>query len=153
MPRMDLDIPLDPEETPGAYEPRPDNRPRVPEPLPVKLVAVEDVTMLAPSGIAPQLDAFYVGLFGFERVSRESELLYRAENVQLRFDICEKPVVHESLRPQGIEVPSLAEAELKLIEAELEYTRQRGVTPGHESLVLLDPAGNWVEIVEFRAIV
>ena|SRR5688572_7896123 len=152
MSHVDRDIPLELEETPGAYEPRPDNRPRVPEPLPVKLVAVEDVTMPAPRGIAPQLDAFYVGLFGFERVPRESELLYRAENVQLRFDVRETPVVHDNLRLQGIEVPSLAEAEHKLIEAELEYTRQRGVTPGHESLVLLDPAGNWVEIVEVRAI-
>ena len=34
-------------------------------------------------------------------------------------------VEHDNLRPQGIEVPSLAEAELKLIEGEYEYVRQR----------------------------
>lgn len=152
MTQVDRDIPLELEETPGDYKPRPDNRPRIPEPLPVKLVAVEDVTMIAPAGLAPKLDEFYVGLFGFERLPRESELLYRAENVQLRFDIRETPVLHDSLRPQGIEVVSLAETELKLIEAEIEYTRQRGVIPGQESLVLLDPAGNWVEIIETKGI-
>ena len=153
MSQVQHDIPLELEETPGGYDPKPDNRPRIPEPLPVKLIAVEDVTMLAPSGVAPQLDEFYVGLFGFERVPRESELLYRAENFHLRFDVRDKPVVHESMRPQGIEVASIAETEHKLIEAEIEYTRQRGVTPGQESIVLLDPAGNWVEIVEYRRVV
>jgi hypothetical protein len=153
MPQVDHDIPLALEETPGDYQPRADNRPRIPEPLPVKLIAVEDVTMVAPAGIAPKLDDFYAGLFGFERLPRESELLYRAENLQLRFDVRDKPVVHDSMRPQGIEVASLAEAELKLIEAEIEYTRQRGVTPGQESLVLLDPAGNWIEVLEMRVIV
>src|SRR5688500_2245062 len=76
MPQVDHDNPLELEETPGDYQPRPDNRPRMPEPLPVKLVAVEDVTMVAPAGIAPRLDEFYVGLFGFERLGRVSELLY-----------------------------------------------------------------------------
>ena len=34
----------------------------------------------------------------------------------------------------------------------MEYTRQRGLNLGEESLVLLDPAGNWVEIVEMRVV-
>ena len=152
MSQVDHDIPLELEAPPGEYEPKVDRRPRIPEPLPVKLVAVADVTMVTPACVAPKLDAFYVGLFGFERVPRESKLLYRSENFMLRFDVLEKPVVHESMRPQGIEVASLAEAEHKLIEAELEYTRQRGVLPGQESIVLLDPAGNWVELVEYRPV-
>jgi hypothetical protein len=118
----------------------------------VKLIAVENVTMVAPAGIAPKLDEFYVRLFGFERVPREAELLYRAENFMLRFDVREKPVVHESMRPQGIEVTSLAEAEHKLIEIEIEYTRQRGVMPGQDSILLIDPAGNWIEISEAKQI-
>ena len=38
------------------------------------------------------------------------------------------------------------------MEAKIEYVRQRTLTPGEESLVLLDPAGNWVELVEYRAV-
>jgi hypothetical protein len=56
------------------------------------------------------------------------------------------------MRPLGLEVPALADLELKLVEAEVEYTRQRGLLPGEESIVLLDPAGNWIEIMDRRAV-
>jgi len=129
-----------------------DRRRRMDEPLPVKLVAVEDVRMPAPAGAEVQLDAFYVGLLQFERAGPETELNYRAENFMLRFEVQERPVEHEDLRPQGIEIPSLAEMELKLIEGEYEYVRQRGVLPGTETIVMRDPAGNWIELVELRSI-
>ena len=132
--------------------PRVDPRPRIDEPLPVKLVAVADVTMPAPAGVEVKLDAFYVGLLEFERVPPETQLNYRAENFTLRFEVLERPVEHDNLRPQGIEVQSLADAELKLIEGEHPYVRQRGVLPGSETIVLRDPAGNWVELVELRSI-
>jgi hypothetical protein len=132
--------------------PRVDRRPRMDEPLPVRLVAVDDVSMPAPAGVELELDAFYVGLLGFERVPPDTELNYRAENVGLRFNLQERPVEHENLRPQGIEVPSLAEAELKLIEGEYEYVRQRGVVLGTETIVMRDPAGNWIELIELRSI-
>ena len=118
----------------------------------MKLVAVEDVRMPAPAGAEVQLDAFYVGLLGFERMPPETDLNYRAENVALRFDVQEHPVEHEGLRPQGIEVPSLAEAEMKLIDGKYEYVRQRGVVLGTETIVMRDPAGNWIELIELRPI-
>jgi hypothetical protein len=133
-----------------GIKPALDRRPRMDEPLPVNLVAVDDVRMPAPAGVELELDAFYVGLLGFERVPPETELNYRAENFALRFELQERPVEHENLRPQGIEVPSLAEAELKLIEGEYEYVRQRGVLPGTETIVMRDPAGNWIELIELR---
>ena len=135
-----------------GIRPTVDRRPRMDEPLPVKLVAVEDVRMPAPAGVEVQLDAFYVDLLGFERIPPETELNYRAENVGLRFELQERPVEHENLRPQGIEIPSLAEAELKLIEGEYEYVRQRGVVLGTETIVMRDPAGNWIELIELRPI-
>jgi hypothetical protein len=61
-------------------------------------------------------------------------------------------VIHESLRPLGVEIPSLADAEKKLIDTEIEYLRQRGLTPGEETLLVLDPAGNWIELVEHRTV-
>ena len=172
-----------------------DRRARMPEPLPVKVLAVEDVRLPATAGLESQLDDFYVGLLGFERVDVElprprlkvepmpgvreegrewptirrgrSGLppalfggdrphtlgpVYRAENSRVHFDLVEGLVERESLRPLGVEVPSLAEAEGKLTAAETEYVRQRGVTPGQESLLLTDPAGNWIELVEMRAV-
>jgi len=49
-------------------------------------------------------------------------------------------------------VLSLAETEQKLIDREIEYTRQKSLQPGTESLLLLDPAGNWIVLSEVRAI-
>jgi hypothetical protein len=143
------------EETSGEFVPQIDNRLRVPEPLPVRLVAVADVTMLAPPGIEAALDALYAGILRFERVppTATEPLTYRAENFLLRFQVGdEKPVVHESLRPQGVEVESLGGVERALFDAEIEYTRQRGLTPGSETLLVLDPAGNWLEIGEIRRV-
>jgi hypothetical protein len=131
-----------------------DGRPRMDEPPPVKLVAVEDVRLPTRPGIDADLDAFYVGLWQFERDKEQPGIVYRAENVRLRFEIIadQKPIERETLRPQGIEILSLAEAELKLIETEREYIRQRGLTPGQESLLVQDPAGNWIELFEVRRV-
>jgi hypothetical protein len=143
---MELDDPT------VEFHPQKDVRPRMPEPLPIKLVAVEDISLPAPAGVEVQLDQFYVQLLGFERMEPLTELIYRAENFSLHFDVQDRPVEHDSMRAQGIEVLALADAEKKLIEAEIEYTRHRGITPGMESLLLLDPAGNWIELVESRGV-
>jgi len=134
------------------YQPVIDRRPRVPEPLPVRIVAIAPVRLPAPAGAELALDAFYVGMLQMERIGPETELIYRADNYELRFDVKDRPVLHESLRALLIEVPSLREAEQKLIDAEMVYTRQRATAPGTESIVLLDPAGNWVELVEARVV-
>ena len=122
----------------------------MPEPLPVRLVAVEDVHLNAAAGTETQLDDFYVNFLQFERTP--TELAYRADNFTLHFNVLEHPMSHDSLRPMQIEVLNLADAEQKLIDREMEYTRQRGVTPGQETLLLLDPAGNWVELIEHRPV-
>ncbi len=128
-----------------------DRRPRMPEPLPVRLVAIDDVLLLSPPGIEDKLDAFYIDLLQFQRL--ESALAYQSENFVLRFDVQpDRPVLHESLRAQGIEVQSLLDAQRKLNDLEIEYIPQRGLTLGSESLLLLDPAGNWLELVESRLV-
>jgi hypothetical protein len=153
---QDRSLPLEEHASAGADQGDADPRPRLPEPLPVRLIAVEHVRMLAPRGADELLDAFYVGLLGFERYAGadagEGELVFRSDNFLLRFGFVDPPLVHETLRPQGIEVDDLVELEKRLVEAELEYTRERGITPGRETLLLLDPAGNWVEIGEIRLI-
>lgn len=135
-----------------AFHPTPDRRPVMRQPLPVKLIAVADVRLAAPAGVGRRLDAFYVGLFGFERIPGAGDgpgdiLVYRAENFQLRLEVADT-ASREGYRPLGVEVLSLAGTAAKLVEAEVEFTHQRGLMPGIESLVLTDPAGNWLEVVE-----
>lgn len=131
-----------------------DHRTRLDEPLPVRIVAVEDVHLPTPPGQDGQLDAFYVGLWQLQRDTQQTGIVYRAENVRLRFDVVtdQKPIERDTLRAQGIEIVSLGEAELKLLAAEREYIRQRGLTPGQESLLVQDPAGNWIELFEVRRV-
>lgn len=140
------------EQTNGEFKPERDERLRMPEPLPVRLVAVEDVTLPAPAGVEVELDALYVKLLGFERAEDRTTLVYHAENHRLIFDVREAPVTHTSMRALAIEVQSLQAAEEKLIAAEIEYTRQKGIAPGMEGLLLLDPAGNWIELVQVRGV-
>ena len=56
------------EEPTTEFHPVIDNRARMPEPLPVRLVAIEDVRLPAPAKIEEKLDAFYVTLLQFERL-------------------------------------------------------------------------------------
>jgi hypothetical protein len=149
-----MSMPSDPlklEEVSTGFEPSADRRPKMPEPLPVRLVAVEDVHVPAPAGQEVELDAFYVGMLRFERDRTESEVFaYRAENFRIVFDVSEPPIRREDLRPVVIEVPVLVDIERQLIEQEIESERQRGLTPAQDQLVLLDPAGNWVALSEMR---
>ena len=155
MPREPIELEPDPDPE-NTFSPPADQRPRMDEPLPVKLVAVDDVQIRTWRGLEEVLDAFYVGLLEFEKLGPETmepQPAYRAENFILRFEVEDAPFVErDDFRVQGIEVQSLSATEHKLIQAELEYERQRSVTPGRESIVLRDPAGNWVELLEARAV-
>src|SRR5205814_9455356 len=139
-------------EAPTGIEPAPDRRPRMPQPLPVRIVAIEDVSLPVIAGLEVQLDDFYVRLLEFARDPDVRQLIYHADNFAIRFHVQELLPQRGEYRPLQIEVQSLLLAEQKLLEAKIEYIRQRTLTPGQESLALLDPAGNWVELVEYRAI-
>jgi hypothetical protein len=136
------------EETSTSFDPPADRRPHIPQPPPVKLVAVADVELATVAGREREMDQFYLGLFSFERDGGPFELVYRAENFRLRFQVLERPGSRDELRPTGVTVPSLSVLMAKLDEHEIQYTRQRGFGPGQESLLLRDPAGNWLEISE-----
>jgi hypothetical protein len=131
-----------------------DLRPRMDELPPVRLIAVEDVRLPTAPGTEAALDRFYVGLLQFARDVNSTEIVYRAENARLRFEIIpnQKPVERDGIRPQGIEVRSLRDMERLLIDIEIEYTRERGLLPGIQTLLLRDPAGNWIELTESREV-
>lgn len=134
------------------FKPEIDRRPRAPEPLPVRLVTVNDARLPAAAGLERQLDAFYVCLLGFEREHDGEQISYRADNFSLHIDVIEPPLRRDDMRPLGMEVPSIADLEAKLLEAELDYSRQRGLLPGEEAIVIVDPAGNWLQIIDRRGV-
>jgi hypothetical protein len=143
---------LEPSTTP--FSPPEDSRPRMPPPLPVQLVAIADVTLPAVAGLETEFDAFYIGLLRLERqfdASHDGRLLvYRAENFNLRLVIHEVPPPREDYRPLGMVVPSLTELAQRLDEAQVPFLRQRGLFAGCEYLVLVDPAGNFIEVAGAR---
>ena len=139
------------------FHPVADERPRMLPPPPAQLVAIADVTLLAVAGIEKELDSFYVGIFGLTR-DREAEqagpgntdaaglLVYRTENVRLRFHIVELPPRRFDFRPLGVIVPSLSDLAQRLTEARIAFIRQRGLWAGMESLLINDPTGNLIEV-------
>lgn len=140
---------------PSSIEFRPiiDRRPHMPEPPPVRLVAIEDLHAPAAAGLEVPLDEFYSDLLRFDREGREQgQIIYKAENFRLLIDVIEPPFERTDFRPVGIDVPSLAILEQRLIDREIEYQRQKGFNPGHDTLSLRDPAGNWVQIGEIREV-
>jgi hypothetical protein len=141
-------IELDVASTP--FEPGEDRRPRVWVPPPVRLVAVEDCEIYSVAGLEIDLDQFYVDLLRFEREEGEHEIVYRAENFRLRVAVMERPMARENFRPLGVVIESINELLPRLNEAEIEFERLRGLTPGRDILLLNDPAGNPIEISESR---
>ena len=129
-----------------------DKRLKMPQPLPVRLIAVADVGLPGRAGCEGEMDRLYVGLLGMVRVELEGGVVYQTESFRLCFAMVEGLIVHETYRAAQIEVASLAELELRLVESEIEYTRQRGLTAGTECLVLMDPSGNWLEITVRREV-
>ncbi len=146
--------PFELEKTDGSFSIKPDRRKRVPEPLPVKIFAVEDVTIPCAAGLEKAMDDFYVMLLGFVRDANEAHrIVYHADNVDLYVQVLEPPLHRETMRPTLLEVPSIESLEHELIDREMEYTRIRSIFPGQRALSFQDPAGNWVEVTEKQIIV
>ena len=135
------------------FVPTADRRRPIPLPPPVMLETVEDARLAAAAGLERQLDAFYVGLLQFERDAKCERMVYKAENFRLRIEVEEGPVLREDMRMLGVVVKSLSETMRKLREAEIEFARERGLTAGEERILLLDPAGNWLRIVQSKSFI
>jgi len=140
------------EEPQTPFKPVPDRRPDMPEPPPVQVVAIADISLLATTGMEHDLDAFYVGVFRFERGSDTDRVIYLAENVAIRFRFVEGLVRRDDFVPTGLLVPSLPALRQRLVDQEILFERQQGIQSGMESVVLQDPAGNWLSVSEFRRV-
>ena len=149
---MRSDEPIELDNPSAPFQTAADTRPRMPEPLPVKLVTIDDAHLPAAAGREVELDAFYILMLGFERIDLPETLAYRAENFNLYFDVLEPPLNRDTMRPLGIEVLSLADAQGKLLDNQIEHIRQQGLLPGHDTILLQDPAGNWLALSETRTV-
>ena len=132
----------------GFTPPAPDKRPHMPSPPPVTIVAVDDPHLPGLVDQGPELVSFYVDVLKFERDEDAPGLVFRAENLNLYFDLGETVPPRDDFRMLGVVVPNLGDVMRALIDCEIEFTRQRGLTPGGDAIVCLDPAGNWVQINE-----
>src|SRR3954463_12417652 len=94
------------EESTTQFKPLADRRRIIPPPLPVRLVAIDDVAAVTRAGLEEKLDAFYVQMLQFEREPNEP-LTYRADNFNLRFTTLETLPDRDDMLPIGIEVQSL----------------------------------------------
>lgn len=131
-----------------------DGRPHIPEPPPVSLVSIRDITLPMVAGLETRLDAFYAGILRFCRAAAGvgEGPVYEAENHDLRFYVLEKPPEREECRPIGIITPHLGEI-LEILEARrIEHEYVRGLVAGQDGVLLRDPAGNWVALLPLREI-
>ena len=147
--------PIQLEESSGLHKPVADDRPLIPEPPPVRLIAIDDVHLPAANGLERELVQFYVGMLRFVRKATEEAeglVIFHAENQRLCFDVLEPPITRESIRPIGIEVVQLDDIEHRLLDEQTPHTRQVGLLPGDDSILLQDPAGNWITLVQLNIV-
>lgn len=135
---------------------REDDRPKLPEPPPVALVAVQDVQLPMIAGLEHELDAFYRDLIGFERVACQADMgegpVYHSANHDLVFRVVEVPDEGDGVRPIGILTPRYQGIVQRLIDTNVDFEIVRGVTAGAEELLMQDPAGNWVAIAPVQEV-
>lgn len=143
------DVELEPSRI--EFRPSPDSRPVMPEPLPVRLIAVADVRLPCPpeKELTASLDWFYVELLKFRRLpSDEFHHFFLADNYALILQAHNRPVQRDRLTPTMIEVLDGQVVRQQLIDREHPHEWMRGLTPGGDYLLTQDPAGNWVGILE-----
>jgi hypothetical protein len=133
-------------ETAEAWSAQDDRRPHMPEPPPVRLLAVADVTLPGVADLEPLHDAFYCGLLKMVRDEPRRQRIYRAANFRLIFELCDRPPEDRPQRPLLVEVDQLGPLLAALTEARLEFEHLRGLLPGQECVLLRDPSGNWVQV-------
>ena len=131
----------------------PDTHPNMPEPPPVRLVAIADVRLAAVAGLERDLDAFYGDLLHFVRgPHEEGRIVFEAERQRLVFDVVERPASRDDYRPVMVQTPHFGEFVEALGERRIEFEWQKGIAPGVEGVFLQDPAGFWVSVSPIRTI-
>lgn len=144
--------PYQPTDADLAAAARADDRPTLPEPPPVRVVALRDVVLPAVAGLHDKLAGFYIGLLRFRR-SSDDPLSFEAENVTLRFNlVVDFPLERDHTRPLGVQVPHYHEVLEHLEASKSDFEVVRGLVAGNDAILLRDPAGNWIAVGELREV-
>ena len=142
--------PYQPTDADLAAAARADDRPTLPEPPPVRVVALRDVILPTLAGLHDKLAAFYVGLLQFRQDSADL-LAFEAENVCVRFNlVVDYPLERDHTRPLGIQVPHYRAILERLQTGRSDFEVVRGLVAGNDAILIRDPAGNWIAIGELR---
>ncbi len=121
-----------------------------------RLLAIDHVRLLASPETVESLDLFYVEQIGFERLrSPEPELIiyrgYPRSGPRLQIRLVDDPGQERGRRQAVIQVASLAGLIELLDEERRNYSLVQGFSYYERRLLLEDPAGNRVELVESHA--
>lgn len=141
------------EEPTAAVKLPPDGQPKMPEPPPVRLLAIADVHLSAWPEVEHLLVGFYVGLLKFDRDTDDtSAVAFKAEKHRIVFGHEAVPAPRDNYRPILIETPFYDDFVHTLLDREIAFDYQRGTAAGVETVFLQDPAGYWVSVGPVRAI-
>lgn len=151
-------LPLEPPpET--VIEPVHDLRPVMPVPPPVRVIAVEDVTVLAPAEHAAAIDRLMTEILPLVKevpmkqayVDAGAIGVYLAENVRVVYLARDEPPPSPRHILQ-MELADLRGLRQRLQDAEIEYELSKRLMPGDVRVAFLDAAGNPIEVLENRAV-
>ncbi len=121
----------------------------LPEPPPVWVEAVTDVQLPMTAGLEVELDAFYTQLLPFVRSDGDPPR-YEAENVAIGFVVHETPPDRGHARPTMMKLRHFVSFVTRLQEDQVPFDAIRGIGPGDDAVLLRDPAGNWLQIFDWR---
>jgi hypothetical protein len=124
-----------------------DDRPMLDEPPPVKVLAVRDVELQAADDELPAVAAFYAGLLGLKPLDART---FGSATVDLRLVPPEGE--RDSLKPLGLQAQHYKQIVERLQMDEVDFEIVRGLVAGGDTILLRDPAGNWVGIGEWREV-
>lgn len=120
---------------------------------PPRLLAIDDVYLTGPVSSRDALVEFYLTLMGFERGEgddRADRLLFRGvprSGPRLIVDLLDEPADKPLRRQALVQVDELGRYAEALAERRVEYGWTRGWFFFDRRIGVLDPAGNWLELV------
>jgi len=115
---------------------------------PSRIHAVDHVHLQAAFGLDDELDWFYGELAQLDRLPCDAanphRMRFQSNRLELRIDLCERPVIESVACRVVLLVPSLDETVATLEDRSVAFERQTSTLWTDRRLEVLDPAGNRV---------
>lgn len=115
---------------------------------PSRIHAVDHVHIQAALGLDDELDWFYGELAQLDRLPRDAanahRMRFQSNRLELRIDLCERPVIEGVACRVVLLMPSLEETVAALEDRSVPFERQSSTVWTDRRVEVLDPAGNRV---------